>query len=150
MKKVLCVSLLLLLISGCTGMAKKELINDYSDQTPKIYTLKEWQDLGFDVWKEYYVPKRWNTISQNDNIIEDYKYRTELNINEFLSKAKEEGILVDRTKVAIAVNLLSEKILPVHRWFWFPRKERVLIGAYEVMHDGSSLGSAVVYLPATK
>ncbi len=76
--------------------------------------------------------------------------RCSIKINEFLSKAKEEGVLVDRTKVEIAVNLLSEKILPVHRWFWFPRKERVLIGAYEVMYDGSSLGSAVVYLPATE
>lgn len=149
MKTLLCM-LLVLLLSGCTGMTHSTSIKEYSNHPPKIYTLQQWQALGFDVWKECYDSKRWDVICQNNSIISDYRYRTELKINEFLSKARKEDILVDTMKVQIAVELLAEKMLPVQRWFWFPRKERVLIGSYEVMYNDSCLGSAVVYLPATE
>ena len=149
MKRILCVFIVFSMVGCKNELNRTQLIRDYSDQPTRKYSLEEWQDLGFDVWKEYYDSKRWETITKNSHIISEYITGTELRLKYLLEQAQREGISIDKTNIEILVRPLDERIVPVHNWFWFPRRERVLMGAYEITYNSFSLGSTLVNLPAT-
>jgi len=56
------VFILFLIYINSKERAHKQRIRDYSDVKVTKYTLQEWEDLGVDVWKKYYSPKRWKEI----------------------------------------------------------------------------------------
>lgn len=150
MKSMLCL-LLISFMLGCTNEREEtKLIRDYSDQPTRRYSFSQWQKLGFEVWKEYYAPCRWEAISKNHGIIKEYVDGTNIRINYLTDQAQEKGISVDSSKLDVLVSVLDEKIVPVHNWFWFDRKERYLFGVYRVMIDDLCLGTTLVNLPATE
>ena len=139
--------LLFLKLINLKEIPHKQRVKDYSDVKVTKYTLQEWEDLGLNVWKKYYSPKRWKEIKSKSSLINNYEDRWKRGVDFVL---KEKGLVKDKEKIEIWAKPLSEEIVPIHGWFWSDRKIRMLFCEYTIVHDGKKLRTYPLNLPATE